>query len=144
MKTEQKSKHGGARPGAGRKPKLQYEARELFYSTVDARWDTIMATLDKLIAQGDYHVLRWVLEQRIGKAPQSLEIIEDTSEEKKEENWLTADALTVISELTFLCMTEDQTMAQAMQLFKEWYQSKDTNKVAGPEAENIRRWRGQQ
>jgi len=74
MKTEQKSKHGGARAGAGRKPKLQYEARELFYSAVDARWDTILSKLDKLIARGDFHALRWVLEQRIGRAPQSVEM----------------------------------------------------------------------
>jgi hypothetical protein len=84
MKMEQKSKHGGAREGAGRKPKLQYEARELFYSAVDARWDTILAKLDKLITRGDFHALRWVLEQRIGRAPQSVEMDITTKEQNTE------------------------------------------------------------
>ena len=83
MKTEQKSKHGGAREGAGRKPRLQYEARELFCSAVDVRWDTILSKLDKLIASADFHTLRWVLEQRIGRAPQSVEM-EITTQEKTE------------------------------------------------------------
>jgi hypothetical protein len=74
MKTKVISKRGGARPGAGRKPKLQYEARELFNAAIDERWPLIVQKLDEWIVKGDKDILRLVIEQRIGRASQSLAI----------------------------------------------------------------------
>lgn len=72
LKTEDISKHGGARPGAGRKPKLQFEARELFNNAIDDRWGRIMQKIDAHIEKGDKDILRLCVEQRIGKAGQSV------------------------------------------------------------------------
>ena len=74
MKTEPISKRGGARPGAGRKPKLQYEARELFNMAIDKRWPLVMQKLDEWIDKGDKDILRLIIEQRIGRASQSLAV----------------------------------------------------------------------
>jgi hypothetical protein len=74
MKTKVISKRGGARPGAGRKPKLQHEARELFNAAIDERWDQILLKIDEWIAKGDKDILRLVIEQRIGRASQNIEL----------------------------------------------------------------------
>lgn len=79
MKTVGISKRGGARPGAGRKPRLQHEAREIFNAAIDARWPLIMRKLDELIEKGDKDVLRMVVEQRIGKPGLSLAVKDDHS-----------------------------------------------------------------
>jgi hypothetical protein len=74
MKTAVKSKHGGARAGSGRKPRLQYEARELFCMAVDDRWELILAKLDEFIEKGDKEVLKMLIEQRIGRPGQSVDM----------------------------------------------------------------------
>jgi hypothetical protein len=73
-KTDRISSWGGVRVGAGRKPKLQYEARELFNSAVDLEWPYIMEMLLNYARKGDKDVLKWIVEQRIGKAPQSMDV----------------------------------------------------------------------
>ncbi len=75
--TNQISKRGGARVGAGRKPKMQYEARELFNMAVDARWPLIMQKIDELIQKGDKDILKMIVEQRIGKPTQSVAVKND-------------------------------------------------------------------
>lgn len=74
MATKTKAKHGGARPGSGRKPKLKGDARELFYMAVDKRWDLLIAKLDEFIENGDKDIIKMVIEQRIGKAPQTVDL----------------------------------------------------------------------
>lgn len=78
LKTRTISKRGGARIGAGRKPKLQFEARELFNMAVDQRWPRIEKKMDEWIDNGDKDMVRFLIEQRIGKPSQSIDI------EKKE------------------------------------------------------------
>lgn len=127
MKTEQESKHGGARPGAGRKPRLQYEARELFYSAIDDRWEAIIDKLDVLITKGDQATLRWLLEQRVGKAPQSIDVTTQgdkiTAEEKPEP--FSEDTIAAINELVYLDKVEGIDLKEGMQLFREWCRSKN-------------------
>ena len=74
LKTKEKSSWGGVRPGSGRKPKLQYEARELFYSAIDEEWENIIKVLRYHVRRGNKDVMKWLIEQRIGKAPQSVDI----------------------------------------------------------------------
>jgi hypothetical protein len=74
LKKQEKSKWGGVRIGAGRKPKLQYEVRELFNLTVDEEWENISKVLRYYIRKGDKEIVKWIVEQRIGKAPQNLDI----------------------------------------------------------------------
>ncbi len=69
MKTSEKSTWGGERDGSGRKPKLKFEARELFYMAIDERWDRILAKIDKYIERGDKDILKMLIEQRIGRPP---------------------------------------------------------------------------
>src|SRR3989344_8374367 len=74
IKPEGISKRGGARPGAGRKPKHQHEARAAFNLAIDMRWEKILEKLDAWIEQGDKDILRMIIEQRIGKPSQNLEV----------------------------------------------------------------------
>ncbi len=74
LTTSKISTWGGSREGSGRKPRLQYEARELFNAVIDHEWDRLLETLLDQARNGDKDVLRWLIEQRIGKAPQSLDI----------------------------------------------------------------------
>lgn len=74
LKTDKKSKHGGLRENAGRKPKLNFQAREIFYAKIDERWDKLIAVLDKFIEKEDKDMVKFMIEQRIGKAPQRMEI----------------------------------------------------------------------
>jgi len=67
MKTIGKSTWGGKRDGSGRKPKLRHEARELFYLAIDERWERILAKIDNYILRGDKDMVKFLIEQRIGK-----------------------------------------------------------------------------
>lgn len=67
LNTVKISSHGGSRKNSGRKPKLQYEARELFNLEVDKRWPKILEKIDELIQKGDKDVLKMLIDQRIGK-----------------------------------------------------------------------------
>jgi hypothetical protein len=78
-KKEDISSHGGARAGAGRKPRLQFEARELFNRAVDERWNEILQQIDVGIAKGDKDIIRMCVEQRIGRAAQSLSVKNEDS-----------------------------------------------------------------
>ncbi|MEI7765669.1 MAG: hypothetical protein WCI93_03750 [bacterium] len=75
LKKDKKSSWGGIREGSGRKPRLQYEARELFYNAIDDEWENIIKILKYQIHRGDKEILKWTIEQRIGKAFQNVDII---------------------------------------------------------------------
>ena len=77
MKTSNKSSWGGTRPGSGRKPKLKYETRELFYQKIDEQWDQLVNSLITKAIEGDKEILKWILDQRIGKAAQSMQMSTD-------------------------------------------------------------------
>ena len=53
---------------------MKDDARSLFYARVDEKWEQIMEALDYWIAEKDKDMLKLVIEQRIGKAPQSVEV----------------------------------------------------------------------
>lgn len=74
LNTSEKSSWGGVREGAGRKPRLQYEARELFNLAMDEEWGILNKFIRYYIRKGDKEMIKWVVEQRIGKAPQSMDI----------------------------------------------------------------------
>ena len=74
LKNKDKSSWGGLREGSGRKPRLQYEVRELFNNVIDDEWDNIIKVLQYHIRKGDKDMLKWCLEQRVGRAPQSVDI----------------------------------------------------------------------
>jgi len=74
LKNKDKSSWGGLREGSGRKPRLQYEVRELFNNVIDDEWDNIVKVLQYHIRKGDKDTMKWCLEQRIGRAPQSVDI----------------------------------------------------------------------
>ena len=135
MKTDGESKHGGARVGAGRKPKLQYEARELFQSAVDERWGLIMGKLDKLITDGDFNTIRWILEQRIGKAPQSLEVTTqgDKITPPDEPQSLTGYLIESVSEVLRIVQTEGVDPEEAMKRFREWHRTTPRQPVSTPQ-----------
>ena len=78
LKNSTESSWGGTRVGAGRKPRLDYEARAEFYNAVDDRLPKIWEILDLHIRRGDKTVLLWLLEQRLGKAPQSIDMTAKT------------------------------------------------------------------
>jgi hypothetical protein len=48
--------------------------RELFNLTVDEEWENISKVLRYYIRKGDKEIVKWIVEQRIGKAPQNLDI----------------------------------------------------------------------
>lgn len=79
LKTRTISKRGGVRAGAGRKPRKQHEARELFNSVVDARWQVLLGKVFEMAEAGDKDMLRLLVEQRIGKPTQSLAVKDDHS-----------------------------------------------------------------
>jgi hypothetical protein len=77
LKTKEKpirGKNGGKRPGSGRKPKKTFEARELFNKKIDERWDDIIKNIDFFIKKKDKDILKFIVEQRIGKSAQSLNL----------------------------------------------------------------------
>jgi hypothetical protein len=65
--TTAKIKHGGFRAGSGRKPKLQYEARELLNMAIDERLPKMFEKIDDLIEKGDPTILKMLIEQRFGR-----------------------------------------------------------------------------
>lgn len=72
MKIEKKSNHGGAREGAGRKPKHDYETREMFKMAFDKyitqeEWNKFV----KEAWNGPWERKRFLIEQRIGKPAQA-------------------------------------------------------------------------
>ena len=79
VENKKKSKKGGARPGAGRKPKLgkaiaDYQARQKFKEAFDRNitdedWDRLM-----MEAKKDKKLITYMIDQRIGKAAQSMEL----------------------------------------------------------------------
>jgi hypothetical protein len=68
--------NGGARKGAGRKPKLlqNYKVRELFNSVVDNCWDDIVVAMRHHIKKKDKDFIKFIVDQRIGKAAQALDV----------------------------------------------------------------------
>ena len=66
--------NGGKREGSGRKPKMQYEARELFNMYIDARMAKILENVAKWIDEGDKDMHKYILDQRLGKAVQGIDI----------------------------------------------------------------------
>ncbi len=74
MKTEGKSKRGGARPNSGRKPKADYSVRELFKQAFDQEfqfedWVKFIKT-----AKEDPKLMPYIIDQRIGKATQAIDL----------------------------------------------------------------------
>lgn len=73
-----KGGNGGKRPGSGRKAVEKiakvFEAREAFNKRVDDRWDKLMAVMDECIENKDKDMVKFLVEQRIGKAPQSMKM----------------------------------------------------------------------
>lgn len=65
---------GGARPNCGRKPKLKFAVREMFNKEIDSRMPAIMEAIDYYIGIKDKEILKYVLNQRIGRPPQSVEL----------------------------------------------------------------------
>jgi hypothetical protein len=65
--TTTKIKHGGFRAGSGRKPKLQYEARELLNMAIDQRMPKILEKIDELVEKGDTTMIKLLIEQRFGR-----------------------------------------------------------------------------
>lgn len=78
LKTRDISKHGGPRKNSGRKPKLNYEAREYFNLAVDKMWPNILEKISEYVEKGDKDVIKMLIEQRIGRpiVPVSLKKIE--------------------------------------------------------------------
>lgn len=80
-KSSYKGQYGGYRPNSGRKPKKTFEARELFNIAVDERWEKIMSKIDYYIEQGDKDILKFIVEQRIGRSPQKVDM--DLNDKRK-------------------------------------------------------------
>jgi len=43
------------------------EVRELFNTYVDQEWENVMKVLSYQIRRGDKEVMKWIIEQRIGR-----------------------------------------------------------------------------
>lgn len=61
---------GGSRPGAGRKPRSEYESRELFKTAFDnvidpESWENIIR---EVWESKNWNMIKFLIEQRIGKA----------------------------------------------------------------------------
>jgi len=65
--TTTKIRHGGFRAGSGRKPKHQYEARELLNMAIDQRMPKILEKIDELVEKGDVTIIKHLLDQRFGR-----------------------------------------------------------------------------
>jgi len=68
------SKNGGKRAGSGRKPKTDFTARETFKALFDANvtdedWKTFI-----LACKRDPKLMMYLIDQRIGKAAQAVEL----------------------------------------------------------------------
>lgn len=68
--------YGGKRDGSGRKPKAKlkgkFNAREELYKWIDERWDTLTAGV--AVNFEDKDMIKYLIDQRIGKAPQNLNL----------------------------------------------------------------------
>lgn len=65
-----KSNWGGSRTGAGRKPKTEYESREIFKTAFDKviepnKWEEI---IQNAWESKNWNMIKFLIEQRIGKA----------------------------------------------------------------------------
>lgn len=78
------SKNGGKRKGSGRKQKehlrKNFQAREELYKWIDENWEALMKGLKVSLDKEDKEMIKYLIDQRIGKAPQRVEM---TGEEGK-------------------------------------------------------------
>lgn len=58
LNTPKESSWGGNREGSGRKPRLQYEVRELFNSAIDNEWEDIVNVIHSYVKNGDKEVVK--------------------------------------------------------------------------------------
>ncbi len=68
-----KTNWGGTRAGSGRKPKLQFEAREQFNLFVDDNIDILHDCALRHVKKGNFRALEYLFDQRYGKAPLNVE-----------------------------------------------------------------------
>ena len=68
---DNESNHGGARQGAGRKPKIEEIKLIEKLSPMD---DIALDKLKMLLEQGDFNALKLFFEYRFGKAKQSIDL----------------------------------------------------------------------
>lgn len=72
------SNHGGKRAGSGRKQKTRlkknFKAREDLYWWIDENWATLLNGLKTALTAKDKEMIKYLIDQRIGKAPQYLEL----------------------------------------------------------------------
>ena|SRR3990167_5936544 len=71
--------NGGKRENSGRKKTTlkkykQHEARERFNIAIDHKWDIIIEKIDEWIEDGDKEMIKYVLDQRICKASQAIDL----------------------------------------------------------------------
>ena len=66
----QDSKHGGARNGAGRRPKIEEQALIERLSPMD---DLALETLETLIRNGEFNAIKLFFEYRFGKPKQDVD-----------------------------------------------------------------------
>ena len=64
---------GGRREGSGRRKKKklakQFQARQELYKWIDENWDALMNGLKIALSKQDKEMMKYLLDQRIGKAP---------------------------------------------------------------------------
>ena len=81
IENKPKETRGGKREGSGRKQKIKgkknFETRADFYKWVDDRWDVIMNAFDAHLTAKDKEMLKYILDQRIGKAAQAIDLTSD-------------------------------------------------------------------
>ena len=73
MAVERNRPRGGFREGSGRKPRQQAKQRDLFNLAVDSKWKELLEKLGEYIRAGDKEMIKYILDQRIGKAAQSID-----------------------------------------------------------------------
>ena len=75
------SRHGGARRGAGRKPKYALESRQLFNYEFDKNFPEILEKAVELALKGDKDMIKMLMEQRLGRPATSM-TIQDSGKDK--------------------------------------------------------------
>jgi hypothetical protein len=70
----QKSSHGGARIGAGRKSKHSLESRDLFKYVLDRRFPEILEKSIELALKGDKEMIKMLTDQYMGRPSQALSV----------------------------------------------------------------------
>lgn len=70
MTVIKKSNWGGSRAGAGRKPRTEYESREIFKSAFDNVFDPekMELLMQEAWDSRNWNMIKFFIEQRIGKA----------------------------------------------------------------------------